>query len=127
MFKPFPVSVWMLIVISIFIVSILLKLIFEWGNMQINEISTFILSTGVFCQQGINENIALMSSTKILLTVFFVTSILINNFYTSLVVSFLVHTNYNTNSTSLADLTNGNLPIGFYNTTATKNVLKVIT
>lgn len=123
-FKPFVMSVWMVLIFMIVIIGFLLSFFSKWETKEFKHLSLFLLSLAAFCQQGTNYKISLIS-TRFLITFLFIIGILSYNFYTSVLVSHLVNIKYESEVNSMDDLIVSGIPIGFYNSTVIRNYLDV--
>lgn len=125
-FKPFELSIWIILFLIILLFSYLLKILFKYEQKELRSgsSSTAILSLGAFCQQSIGNKI-IMNSTRILIIFLFVTSALVYNFYTSLLISALLDDKTDTSLKQINELTESNISIGFLNSTVLLNLLQV--
>lgn len=101
-----------------------MKFVSKWTGRDLQRISTFLLLFGAFCQQGTNDTIS-KTSTRFLIVFLFIASLLAHNFYTSVVVSTLVEIDYDSSVTNLNELSESDIPVGFFNTTVVKNLMKM--
>lgn len=106
------------------ILAILFKIFAKYEANDFKIISFFLLSLGVFCQQGTSYNITLTSIRCLFIFILFA-GILIYNFYTSVLVSHLVNIKYKSSINSIDDLTDSQLDIGFQNISLNKNFFRV--
>lgn len=88
--------------------------------------SQFLLSIGAFCQQGSNHKITLLS-TRCLIIFLFLSSILTYNFYTSVLVSYLVNVKYESEVNNMDDLMDSDVSIGFADSHTMRYFLSVST
>lgn len=124
--KPFAASIWATIIMTVCLIAYLLRFFSKYECIEFKSSSAFLLSLGAFCQQGTYHKISMLS-TRCLLAFLFVTSVLAYNFYTSVLVSHLVDMKYESNIDSMDDLTEKDIPVGFFNSTETRNFLNVRT
>lgn len=122
-FKPFEPSVWIILFVTIITFMCMLKILFSFERNELKS-SVAILSLGAFCQQSIQNKISL-NSTHLSIIFLFITSALVYNFYTSLLISTLLDTKRDTNQREITELTQSNISIGFLNSTVLLNLLKV--
>lgn len=130
-FKPFSRTIWLCIIISIITMNAFLHLMFNFDhklikstkiNLKVN--SLLIYTFGVFCQQGNKLKIYSLSG-RYLVVFLFLTSILLHNFYTSVLVSTLVEFAPPA-VRSLQDVSNSDLSVGFQETPYIIKFLNVI-
>lgn len=122
--KPFVVSVWICFAIIIIIIASLLLYVSKWENNEFKMVSQFLLALGAFCQQGWNHNIQLLS-TRCLLICLFIAGVLSYNFYTSVLVSYLVNIKYESDINSIDDLMDDDVSIGFADSYTVRYFLSV--
>lgn len=109
-----------------------MKMVHNWENRtqtnsNINKRScgsTIISAFGAFCQQSI-EISSRSASGRFLIIFLFFCSIMILNFYTSVLVSTLVGSSLKTNIKDIRDLADSNYHIGFDNVTYMRGFLNV--
>lgn len=132
MFKPFSPTVWICIVLTIALTSILLRIAFSCESeinesvrvLKRNREAVVILSLGAFFLQGNGISFRLMSG-RYLTIIMLVCSILIHDFYTSVMVSSLVESAPKATFTNLRDLADSALSFGFFNVSHSLNFLEV--
>lgn len=118
--------VWTSIIILIVLISLSLRLISSCRSNEFHHVSAVFISFGAFCLQGTNEHISRPSSRCVIIFLL-IASLLIHNFYTSVLVSILVEVDYKTNVTNLNELADSDIEIGILNTTVVKNLMKMTT
>lgn len=131
MLKPFTSTIWLFLILTLFLVSVAMHFIIKCENRlkvkmrKRRQMSSAVVMTfGTMCQQGTEVTSHLVSGRC--LTVFLLlTSLVIYNFYTSVLVSTLVGTSFQTSIHSLIDLANSKFEIGFEYTSYLYGYLKV--
>ena len=132
-FKPFCLSVWLSLVIIVILTSVCLKLCFavEAKSQVFNQLlfvpswMLIIISTiGAICQQG-SSAVPFQYSGRIVFIVFFLSSVLLYNFYTSEIVSSLIGSPVKSNIKTLKQLTDSKMGIGIDNAAYTLTYLNV--
>lgn len=136
-FRPFSYSIWLCILFIILVLGIFLHLFIGLELKLVNtckpkaqkikneKMESSILNVlGAFCQQGHELRINLLSG-RYLVVFLFITSILIHDFYTSVLVSTLVELAPPA-VRSLQDVANSELTVGFQETEYLKKFLNVI-
>lgn len=123
--KPFKYSVWTVCGVLLVSISLLLGFVLQWEAKNARTVSAFILSLGAFCQQG-TDMIFTLSSTRIVSISLSLSSLLIYNFYTSVLVSITVGTGFEADITNQAQLVGSDIPIGFLNSSIVRNILRVL-
>lgn len=86
--------------------------------------SSFLVSFGALCQQGMCLKIK-WSSTRCIFICLFLMNMIVCYFYTSKLVSTLVEIKPETNIENIEDLANSDLPIGISDATITRTYLNV--
>lgn len=130
MFTPFASTIWWSLLSMILLASSIMTFIFRWEyrmkpvSASLRSDSTMLTAFAVFCQQGVARTPAL-SSGRCLLIFLFLSSIMIYNYYTSLLVSGLVGSSSQTNIKNSYDLANSKLDIGFDDVPYIKGFLTV--
>lgn len=127
MLKPFDSIIWVLLILTMVLVSVVMHLILKWENQTPKkpESSTFVMTFGALCQQGVEVTSRRLSG-RLLIIFLFSTSIIIYNYYTSMLVSSLVGSSLQTNIHDTISLADSSLEIGFENKTYFKGFLRVI-
>lgn len=87
------------------------------------EMPTFLVSLGAFCQQG-NQYHTSSISIRILIIFIQISGLLAYNFYTSIVVSSTIQTKYDSTIRTAKDLANSSMSIGFANTSVYRHWIK---
>lgn len=120
LFNPFGTSVWICLALAALIIGAALKFMLLWENKlkQIKaeeNLSLALLlgiSLGAFCQQG-TALAPKLTSGRCVYIFLFLSSIIIYNYYTSVLVSTLVGSPMKTNIKNVDDLSDSELKIGF--------------
>lgn len=86
---------------------------------------TFVVTFGTICQQGNQISFRLLSG-RFLVLFLLLSSILIHNFYTSILVSTLIESSFWTAIQTIQDLADSDIPVGFSNSPWSKSSLKVL-
>lgn len=116
---------WITFIIQITCFGFILKFLFKWENSYFDQnISTHLLAFGILCQQGANARASLISS-RTLIACMLLSSVLLYNFYTSMLVSMIVETRHETDIKTKEDLADSDIEIGFLDGIATRFFLKV--
>lgn len=123
--KPFEISVWIAIILLLCIIASILKLFSKQSRVDFKHMPTFILTFGVYCQQGVQNSIS-TNSARCLLIFLSASSILLYNFYTSVLVSTIIETRRESKITSKEDLARSNIPVAFQNAGQIKNFIRVM-
>lgn len=131
-FRPFRFLIWLGILASIALVSLSMKAIFDWERKLIKSVLkrclsigyTFVVTFGAICQQGTQLSFRLLSG-KFLVVFLLLGSIVIHNYYTSVLVSTLIESTAEAGMHSIRDLADSELRVGLNNSTLTKSVLEV--
>lgn len=110
--KPFHTYIWIGLASVVILMSVLMRIILNYQSMKSSNTSTFITTFGAFCLQGAHFS-PLLSSGRLLFISLFFLSILIYNYYTSLLVSTLVQTTSRNKIKTLTDLADSNLDLVF--------------
>lgn len=132
-FRPFRFLIWVGILASIALVSLFMKAIFDWERKLIKSVLkrclsigyTFVVTFGAICQQGTQLSFRLLSG-KFLVVFLLLGSIIIHNYYTSVLVSTLIKSTAETGMHTIWDLADSELRVGLNNSTLTKSVLEVL-
>lgn len=102
-----------------------LRLITGIEKERLETLTSIITTIGIYCQQSIQYNMKI-NSTRCLLIFLFVSSVLIQSFYTSTVVSSTINSQRDSSLRTKEDLANSDIPIAFQGAAATKAFLMVI-
>lgn len=122
-FQTFSQSIWICLLITIISFTISLKLISKLKIDDPKSIQTLLI-LGVYCQQGFNTRFSSIS-IHCLITFLHLSGIVAFNFYTSNLVSTLVDSKFQFNINTLDDIANSDIPVGFDNTSITRQWILV--
>lgn len=125
MLKEFSSHIWISIIISIGIVAFSLKMILKLKNENKEEISPFLITFGIYCQQGFHGCVSAIS-IRCLIIFLYLSGMMVYNFYTSVLVSTLVESKYETNILSVLDLVKSDLSILLSNTNVIRHFQEVL-
>lgn len=123
-FKPFTQNVWIAISVSVILLSVLLKFLMNYERGEADQVSSFILSLGAFCQQSFQRSIS-MPSSRCFVLFLFISSAMVYRFYTSKLVSIIVDPRYESKIQNKEDLANSDMSIGFLNTSSITSFIDV--
>lgn len=121
MLQPFESSIWFNLILTVALASTIMTFIYRWErrvkrasseSMALEGDSTFVAAFGVYCQQGA-ARLPTLTSGRSLLIFICLSSIMIENYYTSVLVSILVSSSSQTSIKTITDLTNSKYKIGF--------------
>lgn len=119
MLKPFASIIWYSLILTILLASVVMAIIFRWQGrhhptaaMSSQGDSAIVTVFAVYCQQGYSRMPTLFSG-RCLFIFLFLSSIMVYNYYTSVLVSTLVESSSQTNIRNVYDLADSNLKIGF--------------
>lgn len=93
-------------------------------NEKLEAITSIITTLGIYCQQSTQFKMK-MNSTRCLLILLLVSSLLIHSFYTSTVVSSTINSQHDSSLQTKEDLANSDIAIGFQKAAATNAFLLV--
>lgn len=103
-------SVWLCLGLSIFITGLSPKILSEMKIIERNNASSFLVSLGIYCQQG-NAAPTNFISTRCLIVFVYLSGILSYNFYTSVLISIIVDSKFETKIKTAEDIVNNNVKI----------------
>lgn len=123
-FETFSLSVWICLAFSIIVTGLSLKHLLELKNNDLSYVHTFLISFGVYCQQGYQGHTNSVSA-RCLVIFLYLSGILTYNFYTSVLVSIIVDSKFETNLKNGNDIAKSNIHLLFRNTSFINYWLKV--
>lgn len=131
MLTPFAPIIWYSLLATILLTSAIMSIINRWelkrapaASASLQGDSTFVTAIAVYCQQGAARTPTL-SSGRCLFIFLLLSSIMIYNYYTSVLVSGLVGSSSKTNIKDVYDLANSKLNVGFDDVPYMKGFLTV--
>lgn len=123
-FDLFEYRVWMIQLCSLLLISIAFIIMLKNEYSKLMAGTSVMICFGIYCQQSPNIRIT-SASTRFLILVLLLSSVIIYNYYTSGIVSVLVKNNYETNIKSKEDLTASSLSVGFSDSVIIKSLINV--
>lgn len=123
-FKTFQPQIWTIHLLLLFLLSSALSIIFKYEYKRAMPATSVITCFGIYCQQGVHFKISSISM-RCLTLFLLVSSLIIYNFYTSGIVSFLIENKYETDIKTKEDLAESSSSISFSNSIVIKSLITV--